>query len=60
MKLNNSLSLPRLHAIHTRGREPLIDYSQSHVVTSTEYLNILRRKSTDKVIARENKERKRG
>jgi hypothetical protein len=27
MKLNNLLSLLRLHAIHTRGREPLVDYS---------------------------------
>jgi hypothetical protein len=45
MKLNNLLSLPHLHAIHTRGKEPLVDYFQSCVVIGTKYLNILRKKN---------------
>jgi hypothetical protein len=35
------LSLPHLLTKRTNGREPLIDYSQSHVVTSKEYLKII-------------------
>jgi hypothetical protein len=35
------------------GKEPLIDYSQSHVVTSIEYLNIIKKKIMDKPIAKE-------
>jgi hypothetical protein len=36
--------LPHLIANHTRGKEPLIDYSQSHVMITIEYLNILKGK----------------
>jgi hypothetical protein len=42
-----------LPARRTNGKEPLIDYSQSHIVTSFEYLDILRRKSMEKVAAKE-------
>jgi len=41
MRLHNLLSLPHLLTRHTRGKEPLVDYSRSHVVMSIEYLNIL-------------------
>jgi hypothetical protein len=37
MRLHNLLSLPHLPIRCTRGKEPLIDYFQSHVVTSAEY-----------------------
>jgi len=35
------------------GRKPLVDYSQSHVVTSNQYLDIVRKKTMDKTIAEE-------
>jgi hypothetical protein len=39
---NNLLSLlPHLLARRTNGRKPLIDYSQSHVVTLKYYLTIM-------------------
>jgi hypothetical protein len=38
MRLHNLLSLPHLLVRHIRGNEPLVDYYQSHVVTSIEYL----------------------
>jgi hypothetical protein len=34
-------------ARRTNGREPLIDYSQSHVVTSKKNLRIMRQKAMD-------------
>jgi len=59
MRLHNLLSLPHLLVRRTRENEPLIDYYRSHVVTSVEYLSILRKKTMDKVVAKENKEGKR-
>ncbi len=38
---HNLLSLPHLFARRTNGRKPLIDYFQSHVVTSEKYLRII-------------------
>jgi hypothetical protein len=38
---HNLMSLPHLLARKTNGREPLMDYSQSHVVSSKEYLRIM-------------------
>jgi hypothetical protein len=35
------MSLPHLLTQRTNGREPLVDYSQSHVVTLEEYLRIM-------------------
>jgi hypothetical protein len=46
MKVHNLLLLFHLLTRCTKGKKPLIDYSQSHVVTSFEYLDILRRKGT--------------
>jgi hypothetical protein len=51
-------SLPHLPTRQTKGQKPLVDYSQSHVVTFDEYLNIMRRKALDKAIAKEIKEDK--
>jgi hypothetical protein len=45
--------LPHLIAKHTREKEPLIDYSQSHVMITIEYLNILKQKTLNKAIAKE-------
>ncbi len=36
-----------------KGKKPLVDYSQSHVVTYDEYLNIMWKKATDKAITKE-------
>jgi hypothetical protein len=38
------LSLSCLPTKRTNGREPLVDYSQSHVVTSEKYLRIMQQK----------------
>jgi hypothetical protein len=35
------MALPHLLTQRTNGREPLVDYSQSHVVTLEEYLRIM-------------------
>jgi hypothetical protein len=48
MRLHNLLSLLHLRTRRARGKKPLIDYSQSHVVTSFEYLNILKKKTMNK------------
>jgi len=53
MKVHNLLLLPHLPARHTNGKEPLIDYFQSHFAISFEYLDILRRKTMEKVVAEE-------
>ncbi len=45
--------MPHLIAKHTREKEPLIDYSQSHVMITIEYLNILKQKTLNKAIAKE-------
>jgi hypothetical protein len=52
-RLHNLLSLLHLPIRRTRGKEPLIDYSHSHVVTFVEYLNILRKETMDKTTAEE-------
>jgi hypothetical protein len=36
-----------------QGEKPLIDYSQSHVLINSEYLDILRRKTMEKTIVEE-------
>jgi len=58
MRMHNLMSLLLLLAIHIKGKEPLIDYSQSHVVFSFEYLDIIKKKTMEKVIAKEIKEDK--
>ncbi len=59
MRVHYPLSLPHLLATHTKGKEPLNNYSQSHVVTSFEYLDILRRKTMEKIVAKEIKTKRR-
>ncbi len=58
MRMHNLISLPLLLARHTKGKEPLIDYSQSHVVTNFEYLDIIKKKTMEKVIVEEIREDK--
>jgi hypothetical protein len=48
---SNLLSLPHLPAKRTNGREPLVDYSQSHVVILEEYLTIIQQKVLDREVA---------
>jgi hypothetical protein len=45
-----------LLARHTKGKKPLVDYSQSHVMTTSKYLDILRRKIMEKVVVEEIRE----
>jgi hypothetical protein len=54
MQLHNLLALPRLHARPTQGREPLVDYFRSHVVTSIEYA----KKTIDKTTTKEHNKAK--
>ncbi len=49
MRVHNLLLLFYLPTRHTKGKDPLIDYFKSHVVTSFEYLDILRKKTMEKV-----------
>ncbi len=52
------LSLPALPTKRKHGNEPLMDYSNSHVVTLNQYLVILKQKVVDKKIANKLKEQK--
>jgi hypothetical protein len=52
------LSLPHLLA-RTYGRKPLVDYFQSYVVTSREYLRIMRQKAMDREATNHIRESKR-
>lgn len=56
--MHNLLSLLRLPSRCTKGKEPLIDYLQSHIVISSEYLDILKKKGMEKAIIEEIKEGK--
>ncbi len=61
MRLHNLLSLPHLPPKHIRGKDPLIDYSWSHVVTFVEYLYITRKNPWTRQLQRKSnneKERK--
>jgi hypothetical protein len=40
-RCHNLMSLPHLPTQKTNGRKPLVDYSQSQVVNSREYLRIM-------------------
>jgi len=46
-------SLLCLFTIQILRRKPLVDYSQSHVVTSNQYLDIMWKKAMDKTIVEE-------
>ncbi len=52
------LSLPHLLTRKTRGKEPLVDYNQSYVVTSSEYFSILQQKVLAKEVAKVIKQQK--
>jgi hypothetical protein len=52
------LSLPTLPTKRRQGNEPLMDYSNSHVVTLNQYLVILKQNVVDKKIANKLKEKK--
>jgi hypothetical protein len=52
----NMLLLLSLPTRKTRGTKPLIDYSKSHVVTSNQYLGILRQKAMQKEVANKGRE----
>jgi hypothetical protein len=38
--------------IQTRGKEPLLEYSQFHAMTSAEYLAIMRKKVMEKAVVK--------
>jgi len=50
LALANLLFLPRLPTRKTFGKEPLVDYFSSHVVTFDKYLVVLKQKVTDKEV----------
>ncbi len=50
---SNLLSLPHLPTRKTKGRERLVDYSQSLVVTFDKYLRIMRQKAMEKEVVQE-------
>jgi hypothetical protein len=52
------LSLPHQRARKRKGKESLIDYIKSHVVTFNEHLNILRHKAMEKDVAKKIKKQK--
>ncbi len=47
-KLGDLLSLPRLPTKRIHGKQPLVDFSSSHVVMSNQYLVVLRQKALEK------------
>jgi len=58
MRMHNLLLLLCLLVRHTKGKEPLLDYSQSHFVTNSKYLDIPKKKTMEKAIAKEIREDK--
>jgi len=46
--LGDLLFLSRLPTRRRHGKEPLMDYSNSHVLTSNQYLVVLRQKALEK------------
>lgn len=57
------LALPYLHVRPTQGKKPFVDYSKSHLMTSTKYLGILQKtnltKHQQKSIVKQSKGRRR-
>ncbi len=51
--MHNLLLLLHLPIRHSKGKDPLIDYSKSHVMINFEYVDILRRKTMEKVAIKE-------
>lgn len=54
MSMHNLFSMLRLPTRQTKGKEPLVDYSQSHVVTYDQYLDRMWKMAMDKAIVGEN------
>ncbi len=50
IELGDLLSLPRLPTRKRHGKEPLVDYSGLHVVTSNQYAITLRQKKLEKEV----------
>jgi hypothetical protein len=60
--LGDLLSLPRLPTRRRHDKNPLVDYSSSYVVTSDQYLTVLKQKALEKEVVdkiREQKAKKR-
>jgi hypothetical protein len=53
MNVHNLLSLLHLLARYNKGKNPLIDYFQPHIITNSKYLNILRKKKMEKATTEE-------
>ncbi len=53
MRLQNFLSLPHLVTRQIRGKEPLVNYFQSHFVTSIEHQNIILKNTMDNATIQE-------
>lgn len=49
--MHNLFLFLHLLTSQTKGKEPLVDYSQSHVVTSYQKLNIMSKKMVDTATA---------
>ncbi len=58
VELGDLLSLPRLPTRRKHGKEPIVDYSNSHVVTSNQYLVVLRQKALENKIVDKIREQK--
>ncbi len=56
--MGDLLSLPTLPTRIKHGKESLVDYSNSHVVTSNQYLIVLKQKALDKGVADKIREQK--
>jgi hypothetical protein len=56
MSMHNLFLFVCLLTSWAKGKEPLVDYSQSHVVTSYQNLNIMLKKTMDKTTAKEIRE----
>lgn len=58
MKIHNLPSLSHLLTKQPKGKEPLVNYFQSHVITFEEYHAILKKKTMEKVDVNEARETK--
>jgi hypothetical protein len=58
VELGDLLSLPRLPTRRKHGKEPIVDYSNSHVVASNQYLVVLRQKALENKIVDKIREQK--
>jgi len=58
MQLHNLLALLCHSTRPTQGRDPLVNYFRSHVMTSIEYLGILQIKTIDKITTKEHNKAK--